>query len=544
MEIEGYRIEKELSRGPITTVYLARQVELDRLVILKVLNVQWQREEDLVERFRREARICARLRHPNIITLYDFGTAEGSFYLTIEYVEGTDLRQLIEQHHPIPFPVIAFITREILKGLAYAHGKGVIHRDLKPANIVISWEGEVKIADFGLATIGDLPSVTEQGGTVGTPAYMSPEQARGETLDARSDLFSLGATLYELCTGRSPFEGENLVRSIQKVLKEDPPPLDTVRPDIPEAFARLVQQLLEKSREKRPAGAKAVLQRLKSQFPFPDEDILSRFLKSPDAISVEVPAAEEGPMPLGKRINLSWIVAMVAIVILSGGLFLMQSLREQARQLQVEPPTALADSVVASDTLVSPSGNGEETPIASLESELGTPVVKKAASPDDRRGNETRAPAQLPAPPAEAAVKTGGIFLTVYPWADVYIDGAYQERTPLRAPLQLPEGDYMLELRNPYYQVYRSRLAVRAGHIDTLKITLKPALGYLELQVSPWAKIYIDGEYVETTPLQQPIALSAGRHVLRLENPNFPVWEDTIDIRAGETIFRKITLRN
>ena len=541
MEIEGYRIEKELSRGPITTVYLARQVELDRLVILKVLNIQWQRDADLVERFRREARICARLRHPNIITLYDFGTADGSFYLTIEYVEGTNLRQLIEQHHPIPFPVIVYITREILKGLVYAHGKGVIHRDLKPANIVISWEGEVKIADFGLATIGDLPSVTEQGGTVGTPAYMSPEQARGEALDSRSDLFSLGTTLYELCTGQSPFEGENLVQSIQKVLKEEPPLLDSVRRDVPEAFARMVQQLLEKSRSKRPPGAKAVLQWLKSQFPFPDEDILSRFLKSPNGISADMPEAEAPPHGRGSRINLSWIVAMIAIVVLSGGLFLMQSLREQTRHRQVQRPAApTSDNAMLPDTLTLPPGKT----VAAPESENGTPVVGKEAPLNSRVKPETIAPEKQPAPIPEAAVKTGGIFLTVYPWADVYIDGAFQERTPLRAPLQLPEGDYLLELRNPYYQAYRSRLSVRAGSIDTLKITLKPAMGYLELQVSPWARIYIDDQYIETTPLQQPIALSAGRHVLRLINPNFPVWEDTIEIRAGETIFRKISLRN
>ncbi len=538
MEIEGYRIERELSRGPITTVYLARQVELDRLVILKVLNVQWQKEKDLVQRFRREARICARLRHPNIVTLFDFGTAEGSFYLTIEYVEGKDLRELIEAYHPLPFSVIAFITREILKGLTYAHGKGVIHRDLKPANIVISWEGEVKIADFGLATLGDFPSVTEPGGTVGTPAYMSPEQARGESLDARSDLFNLGATLYELCTGRSPFEGENLARSIQKVLKEDPPYLGTQRPDIPEGYARLVHRLLAKPREKRPQGAGEVLERLKSLYPFPDEEILMRFLKHPEAVlpPPEVPTTTEPRKH--KSPNLSWIIAVLAALTLSGGWFILQIFKNRADTEHQNASWVQIDDTLVSSRIFPDTFSVESAAPSPEEGENAALTAEPPAVGDAKVSSETPDASEKP------AARSGGIFLTVYPWADVYIDGVYRERTPLKQPLPLSEGEYIVELRNPYYSAYQTRIHIAPGRVDTLKVTLSPALGYLNLQVSPWARIYIDGEYVETTPLQEPIALSAGRHVLRLVNPNFPVWEDTIEVRAGETLFRKVALKN
>ena len=224
MKIEGYTISEELSRGPITTVYRATQDALERSVVLKVLNIQWQNETDLVARFQREAKIYARLKHPNIVTIFNFGFSGEAFYLVMEDIKGQSLANLLKKHKSLPYPVALYIAREILSGLTYAHDKGVIHRDLKPSNILIDHDGLVKITDFGLATISDLPRITDHDSSVGTPAYMSPEQARGEQLDSRSDLFSLGVTIYEMFTGVSPFYDENLAVTINNVLtkKQDP----------------------------------------------------------------------------------------------------------------------------------------------------------------------------------------------------------------------------------------------------------------------------------------------------------------------------------
>ncbi len=246
MKLEGYRIVREINRGPITTVYLAVQKNLDRPVFLKILNTHLKDQPDLTERFKREAKICARLKHPNIVQIFDFGEVNGSFFISMEYLEGKSLAKIIADYNPLPLEIIFYITREIAKGLAYAHQFGVVHRDIKPANIMVENDGSVKITDFGLATHANFPTVTMQFSAVGTPAYMAPEQALGEEVTFKSDLFGLGATIYEMCVGQSPFNGQNVAESVSKVLNFTPPALHKKREDIPQWFSDLVAKLLSK----------------------------------------------------------------------------------------------------------------------------------------------------------------------------------------------------------------------------------------------------------------------------------------------------------
>ncbi|MCB0274089.1 MAG: serine/threonine protein kinase, partial [Calditrichaeota bacterium] len=192
MKINGYTIIDELSQGPISTVFLGRQDALNRQVFIKRLNTQWLGENDLRERFRREALICARLNHPNIVQVIDVGTEPDNLYIISEYVNGVNLGAFLKAQPDLPIAMVLWLSREIIQGLAYAHEHGILHRDIKPENIMLSRDGGVKISDFGLARAEDLPSLTFQGEVVGTPAYMSPEQARLGTVDQRSDLFSLG----------------------------------------------------------------------------------------------------------------------------------------------------------------------------------------------------------------------------------------------------------------------------------------------------------------------------------------------------------------
>ncbi len=168
MKIEGYELLDELNRGPITTVFRGRQVALDRPVLIKVLNAQWQKDAELAERFRREALTCAKLKHPNIISIFDISTDSNNLFMIIEFVDGDPLDQFIQKHSPLPFHIIESITGGIFAGLQYAHAAGVVHRDIKPGNILISKEGRARIVDFGLAKQSDFPTLTAQHGTVGT----------------------------------------------------------------------------------------------------------------------------------------------------------------------------------------------------------------------------------------------------------------------------------------------------------------------------------------------------------------------------------------
>ncbi|MCB0301995.1 MAG: serine/threonine protein kinase, partial [Calditrichaeota bacterium] len=260
IDIKGYDIIREISRGPISTAYLGKQLSLNRPVLIKRLNNQWMNETDLMERFRREALICARLKHRNVVDIIDVETHPDNLYLVIEFIDGMDLARFIKEFSPMPFSVILYISREVLNGLAYAHRQGVIHRDIKPSNIMIGRDGIVKIADFGLARTADLPTISAHGEVVGTPAYMSPEQARISNLDERTDIFSLGITFYELAGQPSPFKGQSIVESIQKLLKDVPPPLHELNPEIPEWYSLLISKMLAKKTDDRPASAEAILE--------------------------------------------------------------------------------------------------------------------------------------------------------------------------------------------------------------------------------------------------------------------------------------------
>src|SRR5215212_5759120 len=200
-KVGKYRIVAKIGSGAMGEVYRAHDAILNRDVAVKTMAEMYAADEQLVERFRREAQSVARLNHPNIVTVYDFGEEQGRFYLAMELLEGTDLKELIAARSLSDLWDQLDVMEQIAEGVAYAHRQGVVHRDLKPANIRVLPSGRVKVMDFGLARIG-TSEMTRAGTVMGTPNYMSPEQVKGAGADARSDVFSLGAMSYELLSGR------------------------------------------------------------------------------------------------------------------------------------------------------------------------------------------------------------------------------------------------------------------------------------------------------------------------------------------------------
>src|ERR687885_2288161 len=202
-----YRILRKLGSGGMANVYLAEDQELGRRVAIKILNDRHANDDQFVERFRREAKNAAGLSHPNIVSIYDRGEAEGTYYIAMEYLDGRSLKELIVSRGPAPVPVAIDYVRQILSALRFAHRNGIVHRDIKPHNVLVDPEGRVKVTDFGIARSG-ASQMTEAGSIIGTAQYLSPEQARGAAVDQRSDLYSLGVVLYELLTGTVPFSGD------------------------------------------------------------------------------------------------------------------------------------------------------------------------------------------------------------------------------------------------------------------------------------------------------------------------------------------------
>jgi eukaryotic-like serine/threonine-protein kinase len=241
-----YKIVRKLGTGGMADVYLAEDQELGRRVAIKILNDRHAADDQFVERFRREAKNAAGLSHPNIVSVYDRGTAEGTYYIAMEYLDGRSLKELIVSRGPAPVKTAVEYARQVLAAVGFAHRHGIVHRDIKPHNVLVAGdEGRLKVTDFGIARSG-ASQMTEVGSIIGTAQYLSPEQARGSPVDQTSDLYSVGVVLYELLTGQVPFTGDTPLEIAMKHLSEVPKPPSELRSEVPHDLDLVVLRALAK----------------------------------------------------------------------------------------------------------------------------------------------------------------------------------------------------------------------------------------------------------------------------------------------------------
>jgi serine/threonine-protein kinase len=247
-----YELVELVGTGGMSSVYKAHDRLLERNVALKVLHPHYGDDEEYVERFRREARAVAQMSHPNIVTVIDRGEDEGRQYIVFEYVDGENLKQLIERTGPMPARRAVELALEMADALAFAHEHGLVHRDVKPQNVLLTPDGEAKMTDFGIARSLDVEQgVTQTGTVLGTSNYLSPEQASGKPVTPATDVYSLGVVMYELLTAEVPFPGENFVAVAMKHLNDPPPDLREKRPDVPLRLIAAIERALEKDPARR-----------------------------------------------------------------------------------------------------------------------------------------------------------------------------------------------------------------------------------------------------------------------------------------------------
>jgi serine/threonine-protein kinase len=385
--IGHYKIVSLLGRGGMGEVYLAEDSRLERKVALKVLPAAFTQDRDRVRRFEREAKAASALNHPNILTIHEIGEVDGAHYIVSEFVEGETLRALIERGR-FGISEAMTIAEQVAGALSVAHSAGIIHRDIKPENVMVRPDGLVKVLDFGLAKLTERPTApaevdsqaetmarlsTEPGAVMGTASYMSPEQARGQKVDHRSDIFSLGVMLYEMLAGQRPFAGANVAETIAAILRDEPQPLSQHSPDCPAPLEGIVTRCLAKTPEQRYRAASELSAELKAARAAIEEG------SQPTRAAME--------KPKNQRRRLALIGAAVALVALMAALYYFRFGRDTAetpiKTIAVLPPRPI-QSGERDETLEMGTASILITRLGSLRQLIVRPesAVEKYARPD------------------------------------------------------------------------------------------------------------------------------------------------------------------
>ncbi len=443
-----YEILRRLGAGAMGEVYLAEDPQIGRRVAVKTVRVEEGKPQEMEERKRRllrEARAAGRLLHPNIVALFDAGEDQGLLYLAFEWVDGCDLAQRIEGE-PLTLREAIAIVRQAAEGLDYAHRQGIVHRDIKPSNLLLGGGGQVKISDFGIAKLADQTSdLTMTGSVVGSPHYLSPEQIRGDELDGRSDLFSLGVLFYEVLSRHRPFEGESLTTLVYQILHRDPPSIAVNRPELGTRLEGILQRMLHKDRDERfpSAGELArALAECAQELPASildapaardgaPPDATRRMSTSERAAPVVPPPAVPPPPPSptqtptvlvapraaapASRSGL-WIAAAVGlalvVALIAGGfaarrwVAARQAAKAQTQQTASAEPTPGSSSGRTSNSPVAPRGVSAE-PAAGATPPVDGPATSASGAGDARPAEPSLAPGErfvqrpVPPPPAE-----------------------------------------------------------------------------------------------------------------------------------------------
>ena len=341
--LSHYHITAKLGSGGMGEVYLAEDARLGRKVALKILNADLTKHEDRVRRFEQEARAASALSHPNILTIFDIGTEDSTHFIATEYIDGPTLRSLLNRVR-MKIGDVLDIALQAASALVAAHAAGIVHRDIKPENIMVRPDGLVKVLDFGLAKLIETqaPSAdsgartiakanTDPGTVMGTAAYMSPEQARGQSVDARTDIFSLGVVIYEMIAGRVPFEGETASHVIVSILEKEPAPLTRCSPDAPSELERIVTKALSKDKDERYQTVKDLLIDLKRLKQRRDLDAEIERSISPDTFNCSAVATSSGPAAVANAAPLATSSGDVAARTTSSAEYLVSGIKQHKK---------------------------------------------------------------------------------------------------------------------------------------------------------------------------------------------------------------------
>ncbi len=577
-----YKVEGYIGKGGFSTVIKLRDIELDRLCALKILSKDLISDPEMLERFKREARLYAKLDHPNIVQVFDVGFYKNVAYIIMKYIDGIDLKTYIKENSPLKLEKIISISKDIASVLKYMHEKGIIHRDIKPANIMIQkYDGKAILTDFGLAKSLETTKFTATGKIMGSPHYLAPEQAKGETVSKATDIYSLGITMFEMATGKVPFEGETAVQIVLKHIREDVPKPSKFKPDIPQELEKIIIKATKKN----------------PQYRYQSSDELLTDLKN---FEKQIKESELSKKKKHKKGILFYIIFFALLSITAGTYFFINSHKNNIKKDNIKNKIGIGEKHIkqkgetkkaVNRNPIAPKDKIESKPVkvkGNLKSKTKEidkkeiPFVKKNLFPVIINSNtktdvivDNKLIGTIP-PAKTIKLKKGKhkvIFMkgkgnniktfvkniivkgdnkplminqrfdlymkikmiNAFPWANVYLDKTdksnYLGLTPIKKEIKIKEGKHKLIFINNKYEPYYYNFDAKGGKtIDKIHIRLKDVAlrkkiikkyGYIKLiNATPWGKIYIDDKYYGDTPARK-IKLTEGEHIIKIEHPKY-----------------------
>lgn len=514
---DKFEILEVLKKDEHAAVFLANHIYLSKKIILKVLNTQKISDQALVERFKREAKLLAKLDHPNIIKVLDFGTAKEYFYISFEYIEGVSLRNILKSK-TLEQEQKEKLMIQLLKALDFAHAHQIIHRDIKPENIFVDKNINLKLGDFGLALSTEDNFVTNPYSIVGTPSYMSPEQVRGAKLNNQSDLFSAGVVLFEMFTGKNPFLKDNVSLTLNEIIGFDEEYLKTEIEKLPESLRKILTRLLQKNLTKRYSSAGEILKELNVENEYP---------------TITVEQFEKESSRSKKRLLFAVIVSVIAIFIL-----VLMRIENPQKEILPDKNNQVTNTEGNNTARRNTADNKNDQTIKKDElnqDNLNNPL-------NNQNGDSKEGQTENNIPPI---VKYGQLLLNVSPYAEVFIDGEKVGVTPFNKPLVYQEGEHTVKLVHPDYPVYSGVFRVTSGETTRLRVALESTIGYIRCRVLPWGNVYVNGDFKGTTPLPEKelIRVAPGPVNLVIKHPDYREVDTTITINKGDTLNFRVILR-
>ncbi len=531
-----YKIDKLVATGGTAVLYRAVQTSLDRVVAVKKLHAHLTNDEDFTRRFILEAKAAASLNHENIVKIIDFGSEDGTYHMVMEFIEGESLREILDKWKQLSIPTTLALVHQICSGLEHAHAKGIVHRDIKPGNIMLTHTGRAKITDFGLAKLAEASTQhTAANSIIGTPLYMSPEQAFGESVDHRSDLFSLGTMLYEMITGDQPFRDENYMGVIQNILKRNAPHPSKFDIEVPHDVQNLMSKAMNKSRDARFQNAAAFREAIEKTMS-PSElssasANLSALLQA-DGETMILPRTQRTRRREG-RIRKGLVGTLVAVTVLgvAGGAYTLApgTFHEHAQNVvawvkervdstspqQIESAITLqapesmltsemADSIVTRilahmdsttqnqpdpDTSTRPEDQAAESAPAKPQPAPQTVAQTRTVDPPAEEPVKRSEPAR----PKPRPVRKGWLVVSTEAPTEIYVDGRFHGESPPAVRVELTAGSHKLECRSPNHEAYTETLHITADELSTRSIALTEMLGSVSITTTAGAEVYVDG---------------------------------------------------